>query len=117
MQRQLVGRHGVFCHGILEECFELNGTFRMLDAPADHTAAEDVENDIKVEIGPFDRPHQFRDVPGPHLIGGLRQQFGLLVDRVTTLAAAFDDLALTCKDAQRLPAGFNGSGLFLRVAR
>jgi len=31
----------------------------MLDAPADHAAAEDVEDDIEVEAGPFHRPHQF----------------------------------------------------------
>ena len=37
-------------------------------------------------------------LPGPNLIGALGQQLRLLVDRVTTLAAAFDDLALTCKD-------------------
>ena len=33
------------------------------------------------------------------MIGPFGQQFRLLVDRVATLAAAFDDLALTCKDA------------------
>ena len=40
MQGQLVGRDGMFCHGVIEECFELNGTFRMLNTPADHAAAE-----------------------------------------------------------------------------
>ena len=38
-------------------------------------------------------------LPRPDLIGGLGQQFGLLTDRMTTLAAAFDDLALGCKNA------------------
>ena len=38
-------------------------------------------------------------LPGPDLVGRLRQQFGLLIDRMTTLAAAFRDLALGCKDA------------------
>ena len=89
----------MFCHGVLEECFELNGTFRMLDAPAHHAAAEDVEDDVEIEVGPFHRPHQFGDVPGPHLIWPFGQELGLLIDRVATLAAAFDDLALTCKDA------------------
>jgi hypothetical protein len=30
MQGQLVGRNGVFCHGVMEQGFELNGTFRCL---------------------------------------------------------------------------------------
>ena len=38
---------------------ELNGTFRVLDAPAGDAAAIDVENDIEGEAGPFHRPHQF----------------------------------------------------------
>ena len=63
VQRQLVGQHGMFGHGDLEQGFELNGTFGMLDAPADHAATEDVENDIEVEVRPFHRPHQFGDVP------------------------------------------------------
>lgn len=99
MQRQLVGRHGMFCHGVLEECFELNGTFRMLDAPADDAAADDVEDDVEIEVRPFDRPHQFGDVPGPHLIGGTGQQFGRLIDRVATLTAALCNLTMGGKDA------------------
>ena len=50
MQRQPIGRDSMFCHGILEQGFELNGTFRMLDAPADNPPAEDVENDVEVEV-------------------------------------------------------------------
>ena len=58
-----------------------------------------MSSDVEVEVGPFHRPHQFGDVPRPHLVGSLGQQFGLLIDRVTPLSAAFDDLALGCKDA------------------
>ena len=38
-------------------------------------------------------------LPGPDLIGCLGQQFGLLVNRVAALAAAFGDLALGGEDA------------------
>ena len=58
-----------------------------------------MSSDVEVEVGPFHRPHQFGDVPRPHLVGSLGQQFGLLIDRVTPLSAAFDDLAMGGKDA------------------
>ena len=37
-------------------------------------------------------------LPGPDLIGGLGQRFGPLADRLATLAAAFHDLGMGCKD-------------------
>jgi hypothetical protein len=109
MQRQLVGRDCMFCHGVFDERLELAGTFRMLDAPAGDAVPEDVENDAEIEAGPFHRPHvhrthvhrphEFCDVPGPHVIGALGQQFRPLVDRVATLTAALCDLAMGGKDA------------------
>ena len=77
MQGQLVGRHCVFCHGVFEECFELDGTFRMLDAPADDSAAEGVEDDIEIEVRPFHRPHEFCDVTGPYRIGPSASSSGI----------------------------------------
>ena len=85
----------MFCHGTLEQRLELDGTFRMLDPPADHAAAIDVEDDVEMEAGPFDRPHQLGDVPGPYLVGCLGQKLGLLIDRVATLEAAFCNFALS----------------------
>ena len=38
-------------------------------------------------------------LPGPDLIGRFGQQFGLLVNRVAALAAAFGDLAMGGEDA------------------
>ena len=51
-----------------------------------------------MKTGPFHRSHQFGDVPGPDLIWGLGQQFGLLVNRVTALATSFGDLRLGGED-------------------
>ena len=99
MQGQLVWRDGMFCHGVFEECFEQGGTFRILDAPTDDAAAIDVEDDVEIKAGLFDRPHQLGDVPRPHLVGPLGQQFGLLIDRMATLAAAFRNLTMGGKDA------------------
>ena len=69
------------------------------DHPADDVAAEDVEDDVEVEVGPLHRAQQFRDVPRPDLVRGGRQQFRLLVDRVAELVAALLDLCLLIEDA------------------
>ena len=45
--------------GPMARGFELKGTFRVPDAPANNPAAIDVETDIEGEAGPFHRPHQF----------------------------------------------------------
>ena len=83
-------------------------------------AAEDVEDDVEMETGPFHGsyqrgPHQLAvrrfklspgpfapakpgraSLPRPDLIGGFGQQFGLLINRMAALAAAFGDLAMGC---------------------
>jgi len=56
--------------------------------PAHHVAAEDVQDDVEVEVGPLGRPQQLRDVPGPNLIGACGQQLRLLVLRMPKLVAA-----------------------------
>ena len=63
VQGQLIARHGMFLHRVDEQFLELGGAFRVLDAPANHPAAEDVEDDIEVEVGLFHRPHQLGDIP------------------------------------------------------
>ena len=55
--------------GILEQWFEQGSPFGVCDTPANDSAAEDVNDDVKVEIGPFFRTHQLGYVPGPDLIG------------------------------------------------
>jgi hypothetical protein len=80
MQGQLAGRCGMLGRGILEQCREQGCAFFVSDAPADDPAAEDVDDDVESEIRPFGRPHQLGDVPGPYLVGGLRQQLRLFVN-------------------------------------
>jgi hypothetical protein len=46
--------------------------------PADDASAENVDDDVEIEIGPFGGPHQLGDVPGPDLVGRLRQQLRFL---------------------------------------
>jgi hypothetical protein len=99
MQGQLAGCHLVLGDGVLQQRLEEGGTFAIGDAPADHAAAEDVEDDVEVEVAPLGWPHQLGDVPGPDLIGAFSQQFGLLVGGMPELGAALADFAVLGEDA------------------
>ena len=67
--------------------------------PADHVAAEDVEDHVEVEVGPLRRPLQLGDVPRPDLIRRGGQQLRLGAGRVAQLVASLADLAVTFEDA------------------
>jgi len=99
MQGELTGRHLVLGDGVLQQRLEEGSTFDIGDAPADDAAAEDVEDNVEVEVAPLGWPHQLGDVPGPDLVGTFGQQFGFLVGRVTELGAAFADFAMLAEDA------------------
>src|SRR6201994_4924819 len=88
-QRMIRARNG--CAG--------NQIISVGDAPADDAAADDVEDDVQVEIRPFGWSHQLGDIPRPDLVGGFGQQLGLLVERMAALVAPFADLALFGQDA------------------
>src|SRR5271170_5131403 len=99
MERELAGRHIVFRDRIIEQWPEQRGAFSIRHAPADHAAAEDVEDHVEIEVAPLCWPHQFGDVPGPDLIGFLRQKFRLLINRMAQLLAAFADFAVLAEQA------------------
>src|SRR5665811_389327 len=99
MQGQLAGRRGMFGGGIIEQCREHGGAFSVGDAPADDSAAEDIDDDVEVEVGPFGRPHQLRDVPRPDLVGCSRQQLRLFVNRMAQVIAAIADFLACGQDA------------------
>jgi len=46
MQGELAGRHVVLGDGVIEQRLEQRRALGIGDAPADHAAAEDVENDL-----------------------------------------------------------------------
>jgi hypothetical protein len=70
MQCQLIAWDLVFFHRVDEQLFELAGALRVLDAPANNAAVEDVEDDIEIEVGSFHWAHQLGYVPRPELIRG-----------------------------------------------
>ena len=110
-------------HGVGKQGFEQGCSFGVPDPPADDAAVEDVEDDVEIKTGPFHGsyqrgPHQLGvrrfklspgpfapakpgrgSLPGPDLIGGFGQQFGLLINRMAALAAAFGDLTMGGEDA------------------
>lgn len=95
MQCQLIAWDLVLFHRVDEQLFELAGALRVLDAPANNAAAEDVEDDIEIEVGPFHRAPQLGNIPRPNLIRGFGQQFRLLIDGVCALSAALGHFALS----------------------
>src|SRR5689334_14957248 len=56
--------------------------------PTNNIAAEDIEDDVQVKVGPLGRSAQLGDVPTPQLIRGGGQQFRLLISRMDELVAA-----------------------------
>ena len=99
MQGELAGRDIVLDDGVVEQRFEQRGAFSVGDVPADDPAAENIDDDIEIEVGPFRRPHQLRDVPGPDLIWAFGEKFGLLIDGVAQLPAPFADFVMLGENA------------------
>ena len=75
------------------------------DQPAHDVAAEDVEQDVEVVVGPRRRPEQFRDVPAPHLVRPRRDQLRLGIRRVQPLSPALAHLLVCGEDAVHGPDG------------
>ena len=98
MQGELAGRHVVLGDGVVEQRLEERSALGISDAPTDHAAAEDVEDDVEIEVTPFGWPHQLGDVPGPNLVRTFGQQFGLPVDGMAELLAAFADFAVLAEN-------------------
>ena len=99
MQGELAGRDIMLGDGVVEQGFEQRGAFRVGDLPGDDPAAENIDDDIEIEVAPFRRPHQFRDVPGPNLIWAFGEKFGLLIDGAAQLPAPFADFVMLGENA------------------
>src|ERR1022692_1435764 len=89
MQSKLAWGDIMLDDGVVEQGFEQRGAFRVGDAPGNDPAAENINDDIEIEVAPFRRPHQLRYVPGPNLIWAFGEKFGLLVDGAPQLPAPF----------------------------
>src|SRR5271166_339750 len=85
--------------GVVEQGFEQRGAFSVGDLPGDDPAAENINDDVEIEVAPFHRSHQFRDVPGPNLIWAFGEEFGLLINGAAQLPPPFADFVMLGEDA------------------
>src|SRR5450756_695380 len=99
MQGELAGGDIMLHDGVVEQGFEQRGAFSIGDAPGDDPAAENIDDDIEMEVAPFRRPHQLRYVPGPNLIWAFGEKLGLLVDGASQLSAPFADFVMLGENA------------------
>jgi len=60
---QLVAGDAMFGGGVFDQLIDEFGIFGIGDAPADDPAAEDVDDDVEVEVGPLLRALEFGDAP------------------------------------------------------
>src|SRR5208282_6544648 len=65
MQRELAGPDVLFRAALLDQPLGQLCTLAMRNHPAGDVAAEDIEDHVEVEVGPFGRPQQLGDVPAP----------------------------------------------------
>ena len=98
MDRELTIADALAVAGIADESFRELCRLARCHHPADDVAAEDVHDDIQVEVGPLLRAEQLGYVPGPNLVWPGGQKLGLLVVRVTKLIAAFTHAVLLLQD-------------------
>ena len=68
MEGELAGAIAVLGAGLGDQVLGQRGALAGCDHPADDITAEDVEDDVEVEVGPLGRTAQFGDVPAPDFI-------------------------------------------------
>ena len=98
MQGELAGWHVMLGDGVVKQSREQGSTFSIGDAPADNASAEDIQDDVKIEIGPFRGSLEFGDVPRPDFIWPHRQQFRLGIDGMAELLAARANFVVGMED-------------------
>src|ERR1039457_4447179 len=94
MDGKLADRNLMLADGLLDELLAQFSGFPIRDHPAGNVAAENVEDDVQIEVGPLDRTPQLGDVPAPKLVGRRGQQLGFLVRRMNQLIASLAGFSL-----------------------
>ena len=69
MQSELAGRDMMLGDGVIEQGLEQRGAFSVSNAPGDDPAAENIDDDVEIEVAPLRWAHELGDVPRPHLVG------------------------------------------------
>ena len=92
MDSQLIRLDVLTDAGGRDQFFGQAGRFAFGDQPADHIAAENIQDVVQVVVSPFGRTQQPGNVPAPELVGLGRQQLRLDIIRVAQLITAFAHL-------------------------
>ena len=107
VDRELAGDDALLLAGLADQALREGCAFVTREHPAHHVAAEDVEDHVQVKVGPLGRTQELRDVPGPDLVCGRREQFGLRVVRMAKLVPPLADLAVFGEQAVKFFAAKN----------
>jgi hypothetical protein len=86
-------------YGVVEQSLEQGSIFSVDDTPANDPAAENINDDVEIEIGPFRWALEFGDIPRPDFIRPHRQQFRFGVNWVAQLAATGANFTVGTQDA------------------
>ena len=99
MQGQAAGFDAVAATGFADQFARQEGAFAVGQHPADDAAAEDVDDDVELEIAPLGWSLELGNVPRPHLIGSGGEQFGLGIGGMGQLVTALTNLVVGGQDA------------------
>ena len=68
MERELARLNAVLRAGLADEVLGQGRALVWGEHPADHVPAEDVEDDVEIEVRPLRRTQELRDVPAPDFV-------------------------------------------------
>ena len=111
VQSELALRRGMFGSGVLEQAANRVALSRVGDTPADDPPAEDVDDDVEIEVGPFGGPISLVMSQDQTSLGACGEEFGLLVDGMAQLLAALPDLAVLQPGSGTWCGSSSGRGL------
>src|SRR4030042_4375119 len=104
MDAQLTALDALLEAAFLDESFGQAILFPVSDHPANHVAAEDIQDHVEVKVSPFNRSLKLGDIPRPNLIGGRSKQFGLCILGMPHVSPALFDISmLICEETIHRP--------------
>ena len=103
MKDQLFLLDFLFFNGVSNQLLRQIGTFAVRQHPSDDAATVDIQNHVKVVIGPFFWTLQFGDFPLPDFIGRSGKQFRFLVFGMFKLISPLTGALIVGKNAIHRP--------------
>ena len=98
MDKELSRLYRLFFHRLFHQLTGKGGKFPVRHHPSHHIAAEDIENDIEVVIGPLCRSLKFGNIPRPDFIRGPCKNLRFGIPRTDQLISSLFQFPLFFKD-------------------